>query len=286
MARARNIKPGFFFNEYLGQCDPLTALAFIGLWMVADRCGRFEYRPMKLAATIFPYRENGAREIARIIRNLSSNGFLYVYRAQNDQILIQIINWAKHQNPHKNEKPSTLEPPPENHSITDSYEILETLSSNYASTSDLISCTRADSLIPDSLIPDSQKVNPNPSATLRGLDKKKPKQKKSADTQKTHSDEKQSDQKFNEFWKTYPLKKSKAAAQKSFAKLNPSAELLDTILAAIRNQITEHKKFSDAGEFHPEWKYPATWLNGKCWEDEICEPQKKSDNLLQFGNLL
>ena len=37
MARARNIKPGFFTNDVLADCDPLARLLFAGLWTVADR---------------------------------------------------------------------------------------------------------------------------------------------------------------------------------------------------------------------------------------------------------
>ena len=50
MARARNIKPGFFANENLAECDPLARLLFAGLWCLADREGRLEDRPKRIAA--------------------------------------------------------------------------------------------------------------------------------------------------------------------------------------------------------------------------------------------
>ncbi len=55
--RARNIKPGFFKNEHLGTADPIVALLFEGLWLLADRDGRLEDRPLRIKAEIFPYRE-------------------------------------------------------------------------------------------------------------------------------------------------------------------------------------------------------------------------------------
>ncbi len=45
MARARNIKPGFFDNEILGELPALTRLLFIGLWCLADREGVYRTAP-------------------------------------------------------------------------------------------------------------------------------------------------------------------------------------------------------------------------------------------------
>ena len=54
MARARNIKPGFFKNELLAEMPPETRLLFMGLWCLADREGRFEDRPKKIKMELFP----------------------------------------------------------------------------------------------------------------------------------------------------------------------------------------------------------------------------------------
>lgn len=53
--RARNIKPGFFKNEDISECSPSARLLFIGLWMLADREGRLEYRPKRWKGELFPY---------------------------------------------------------------------------------------------------------------------------------------------------------------------------------------------------------------------------------------
>lgn len=112
MARARNIKPGLFLNEYLGTCDPLEVLFFEGLWCQADREGRLECRPLRLKAQIFPYRENvTAQVISGFIANLSEQGFLTHYTVGKHEY-IQINSFLEHQNPHKNEKPSEIPPPP------------------------------------------------------------------------------------------------------------------------------------------------------------------------------
>ena len=55
MARARSLKPGFFMNEVLAEIEPLGRLLFQGLWCLADREGRLDYRPKRLKAEILPY---------------------------------------------------------------------------------------------------------------------------------------------------------------------------------------------------------------------------------------
>jgi len=55
MARTRNLKPGFFANEQLGDCDPLARLLFAGLWTIADREGRLQDKPKKIKAMLLPY---------------------------------------------------------------------------------------------------------------------------------------------------------------------------------------------------------------------------------------
>ena len=53
--RARNIKPGFFKNEALADCDLQARLLFVGLWCMADREGRMEYRPKRIKIEVLPY---------------------------------------------------------------------------------------------------------------------------------------------------------------------------------------------------------------------------------------
>jgi hypothetical protein len=76
---------------------------------------------------------------------------------------------------------------------------------------------------------------------------------------------------FDQFWSAYPKKRAKQAGVRVWLKLNPSPELIQTILTAL----DKHKKSEDwkkeNGKFIP---YPATWLNEGRWEDEI--PEVKS----------
>lgn len=151
MARARNIKPGLFKNEILGVADPLFTLLFEGLWILADREGRLEDRPLRIKAEVFPYREGLAVEPMLVW--LQTNGFIVRYAVDGARY-IQILNFAKHQNPHKNESDSEIP----------STEFADSTPEEIRSTSEKIGSTRADSLllIPDSLFSDSGSLIPSP----------------------------------------------------------------------------------------------------------------------------
>jgi hypothetical protein len=73
------------------------------------------------------------------------------------------------------------------------------------------------------------------------------------------------DRRFNEFWAAYPKKAAKKAARKAWDKVKPGADLLQTILEAIRRAVQSDQWKRENGRFIPN---PATWINGGCWDDE------------------
>lgn len=67
---------------------------------------------------------------------------------------------------------------------------------------------------------------------------------------------------FNVFWDLYGKKQDKAKCEQKFLKL--SKKEIENILLVIKDYVIST----------PEVKYrknPLTWLNGKCWEDEIIQ---------------
>lgn len=66
---------------------------------------------------------------------------------------------------------------------------------------------------------------------------------------------------FDDFWTAYPKKVGKGDAEKAWKKLKPD---LDTCLSAISSAKVGADWLKDGGQFIP---HPATWLNGKRWED-------------------
>lgn len=107
MARARNIKPALFTNDTLAEIEPLGRLLFIGLWTIANYKGDLIWRPKRVKAQILPYDECSIEELAI---NLDKSGFVRFYSDGNQKYL-RIVNFGKHQNPHKNEREKGSEIP-------------------------------------------------------------------------------------------------------------------------------------------------------------------------------
>jgi hypothetical protein len=203
LSRARNIKPGFFRNEDLAECDPMARLLFVGLWTLADRNGNLEDRPKRIKGEVFPY-DNC--DIESLLGQLIARGLVVRYQAEG-RPYITIPRFSQHQNPHHSERPQHPKPP----------------RSSPGETPEDSSSSRADSLllIPESLSTDS--VAPAP---------------------------------FSEFWKAYPKKVAKPAAQKAWSKCAGESE---AILADLKRRIWPDPQFIPN---------PATYLNQRRWEDE------------------
>ena len=114
MARARNIKPGFFKNEILAEMPPETRLLFMGLWCLADREGRFEDRPKKIKMELFPCDDFSIEDGLAL---LAEGGFLIRYEVEGRRYA-QVVNFTKHQMPHHKEVPSEIPAPPGHAQIT------------------------------------------------------------------------------------------------------------------------------------------------------------------------
>jgi len=115
MARIRQIKPQFWFDEELAACCSRDArLFFMGMWKEADREGRLEDRPRQLKAQIFPFEDDlTAIDIVRLIDQLVAGRFVFRYQAPDGRPLLWIRTFKKHQHFHVDEKDSVLPPPPD-----------------------------------------------------------------------------------------------------------------------------------------------------------------------------
>ena len=107
MARARNIKPGFYANEDLAECSIWARFIFPGLWMMADREGRLEYRPMKIKGELLRFDNIDAEPL---LAELEHWGFIQIYEVQGRRF-IQILKFNEHQHPHFKESESVIPPP-------------------------------------------------------------------------------------------------------------------------------------------------------------------------------
>ena len=105
MARARNIKPSIMDTEERADLGPLTRLLFVYLWMLADREGRLEDRPKRIAAHALAYDRRA--DVNAMLTDLERTGFIARYSASG-MACIQILSFVKHQVPHGTERDSVL----------------------------------------------------------------------------------------------------------------------------------------------------------------------------------
>lgn len=241
MARARNIKPGFYKNEELAECSVWARFIFPGLWMLADKNGVLEDRPKRIKAELLPF---DSQEIDPLLSELA--GRMLIVRFQKDGAsYIWIPGFAKHQAPHYSEKSIGIMPPqfPESGGH-DQALIPGTLRESSGNDATLIEGSNHSSLLnPYSLNPESPDP---PSRRVHGFPPG-----------------------FDEFWAAYPRHVAKQDASKAFAKLRADDALLRRILAALEVAKQSRDWLKDDGRFIP---HPATWLNGRRWDDEIEQP--------------
>jgi hypothetical protein len=156
MARSRNIKPGLFKNEVLGEADPNYTLLFEGLWVLADKAGRLEYRPKRIKAEIFPYRDV---DVCMALAWLKHESFINLYEIDGVEY-IQVANWLKHQTPHHKETESEIPPPPKEKKQKQIQDVTHAQAMHESS----MDQASAKEIAPVPLIPDSLNLIPSTDA--------------------------------------------------------------------------------------------------------------------------
>ncbi len=71
---------------------------------------------------------------------------------------------------------------------------------------------------------------------------------------------------FASFWEQYPKKVAKPQAVKAWTKIKPRGHVLADLMTGLDQQKASGDWQKDGGKFIP---HPATWLNGRRWEDEM-----------------
>lgn len=114
MARIRTVKPNLFRHEDLfeleAECGLPVRLAFIGLFTIADRDGRFVWRPRTMKLDVLPYDDV---DFSRVLDALASRGFIMKYTVDDEEYGF-IPSWQKHQIINNRESTSEIPEPTEN----------------------------------------------------------------------------------------------------------------------------------------------------------------------------
>lgn len=112
MSRIRTVKPELFKHEVLYELEESTGLpvrtAFIGLFTVCDRDGRFKWRPRPLKLDILPY---DSLDFSRVLDALASRGIIVKYASEKGELYGYIPSWHEHQSINNREADSVLPDP-------------------------------------------------------------------------------------------------------------------------------------------------------------------------------
>lgn len=211
MPRIRTVKPEFFKHEELFLAEskyklPLR-IAFVGLWCVADREGRFKWKPNVLKLDVLPF-DNC--DFSRVLDALATCGFIHKYEI-NSEYFGLIPKFPIHQVINNRESASVLPEP-----------------------SDFLRVGDASS---------------TPLLLAQGERKGKEGERKELLRVK-----------FETFWKLYDKKTDRSKCETKFISLSDSE--IDLIFERVKTYVDNTPNVQYR-------KNPLTWLNGKCWNDEI-----------------
>ena len=272
MARARNIKPGFFKNEELGALPMGARILFVGLWTLADREGRMEDRPARIAAEIFPYDRDICPDMVSTWVDLLA-GFVIRYTVNGNKY-IAINNFAKHQAPHVKEQASTIQAP----SLIGLAPSLIGLAPDMHLPRQCVA--PPDSLNPDSLNPDKNLYSAKAAEDrLKAMGwegaSKTPERVCDAIADLDLVDFPESKALtspfmiicrlnwFNDFMAFYWSQDDKRRARAKYFEKVTSRELQEIVEQAVIDQTPEMEKRE------PKFrKHAATWLHGECWMNQ------------------
>lgn len=113
MGRIRTVKPELFAHEDLYEAEIESGLplriAYVGLFTVADREGRFKWRPRPLKLAVLPYDEV---DFSRVLDALMTRGFIVKYANETGEFGC-IPSFSKHQVINNRESASDLPDPDE-----------------------------------------------------------------------------------------------------------------------------------------------------------------------------
>lgn len=308
MARIRTIKPEFWSSEQVMECQPLTRLLFIGIWNFCDDGGNHPDSEKTIKARVFPGDEISSSSIRRMLDELSSNGLLAFYEHSGKRYL-HVCGW-EHQ---RIDKPTfkypefvqslvvssppllgagtddSQKPGPVGDSVGESSANIrppfdeessnpllgldpgrEGMGNRKGEEQDQEHVHRRDAP-PDDATLDSQ-------AGANGQEQRAPDQPAPVDPKSKRNIKPATDllDGFDQFYRLYPRRQKRPSAESAWKKLKPDAALRETLLAALANHRLRPDWIKDGGQYIP---LPATWLNGRCWEDEILANTEQSNHV-------
>ena len=237
----RIVKESICTSETLASVSAEAERLFIRLITRADDFGIYPGNIKVISSTCFPITTPKEEKISLWLSELININTIVLCVGEDLKIYVKFLNWKKYQTVRaaKSKYPSEL-------ADTDKCK-------------QMIAKYVADNRMQlKSNVPVFENVNENVNVNENEI---LPKQKtRLSDTL---------DDGFVLFWDLYPRKNGKKDATKAWASLKPSPELAAEIIAGVKRWSTSIQWTEDGGTFIP---YPATFLRGERWKDEVGKP--------------
>lgn len=230
MARNRMIKPGFWTSEQLAECSRDARLIFVGLWTFCDDGGVHPASAKRVKMEVLPGDDVTVAQIQEWIDELINQDLLRPF-SHNGADFWYVTGW-KHQ---KIERPTHSYPGPHN---TECF---------------------VDVMANDPRQFDDQSTNAQPE--VKGSEVKGSEGNNLSTNGSNGSEPEplaEPDDRFDEFWTTYPRKEGKKKAQTAWRHLSQTKREAAIADCATRYQHVEK-------QFIP---LPTTYLHGERWNDD------------------
>ena len=250
---ARLLRDGILDSEAVCSLTFQAEVFYRRLMSVVDDFGRYDGRPNLLRSRLYPLQIDKVREadIPRWIAECETAGLIALYSAAGKPYIL----FHKLGTP-RAEKSKFPAPPDGTQRLPTSENACAQMKADESNRLQVLSDVPYSYSITDS-ITDSIKDPPTPPQP--GGEPAKESRKKKPPNPEEHPS-------FAGFWSAYPRKINRSGASKAFSKIDPDDTLAAAMLAAIDRQKNSAQWTKDGGEFIP---HPATWLNGRRWEDEL-----------------
>ena len=273
MARIRTIKPETFTSESIAALSLPARWTFVGLWTYVDDSGRAKDNPKIIRGAIWPNDEEtvSSRDVETHLNELDESDMVCRYTGHDGGKYLHVVNFKKHQVINRASKsrippcpfhdaehteqvkPSAPQGDVTDTSVTSQSETLEG--------SDMTHVRLTESSVPDlgtrnrELGSGTGNGHPAIGVTAEPLplaplaDPPPPKLV------------------FDDFWQPWPRKVKKPDAQRAWDKAVGKKHIDPTVIVvACRAWAERCEATGQDPNFIP---YPATWLNGEQWNDDL-----------------
>ena len=250
--KKRLIERQILYNERLARCGLMPSVLFGRLILGADDCGRCSASATVLKGLLFPMDEEVTPEmIEEWLIPLVKEKLICLYTIGNGNYLY-LTGWNEHQKLRykSQEYPSPVEDEAETAPVNNN------IISNFKEDVDVD--VDADAEKDQSLsLPPKSPPSPSPAKKARAAT--------TSGNALGGVGEKESNERFERFWRFYPRKIKKHEARRVFLSLRVGEDLLSQIVEAIERQKVSEQWTREGGRYIPS---PVAWLRGRRWEDE------------------